>query len=437
MRRSPTAQATLDRLARVGVRLGLDTSRRLLAALGDPQTRFPVILVAGTNGKGSTAALMAAIAAAAGYRTGLYTSPHLEEVEERVRIDGLAISSGRLAELLDEVVGAAAAALEDPPTYFEALTALAFSHFSHEGVDLAVVEIGLGGRLDATNVCEPILSLVTEISLEHQQYLGSTLAEIAREKAGILRAGRPALAWVEDAEALRALEQAAGGGDVPLRSVASEVRWSVLRTDGWRGQEISLETPLASYCFRLPLLGRHQVKNAALATRAGEVLATLGFDRIDAARIAAGIAVCRWPGRLEAVAVGTGKTVLLDAAHNPAAVEVVCGFLDQRGSRFDLLFGVLEDKEFTAMLPPLAQRAARVTLTVPEEPRGLNPRALVPLVANADVEPEIDRALDRALSGDSPLLVVCGSIYLVGAVRRLLTRRFGLPEPAVSIPTGG
>ena len=216
-------QEILGRLEALGIRLGLESMRGLLAALGSPQLRFPAVLVAGSNGKGSTAALLAAMAGAAGYRTGLYTSPHLETVEERLRIDGRAVGGERLGELLEEVVACAERRLGHSPTYFEAVTAAAFLWFAAERVDLAVVEVGLGGRLDATNVCEPVLSLITSISLEHRELLGDTLAAIAREKAGILRAGRPALSWVEDREAAGALREVAAGLGAPLHTAESEV----------------------------------------------------------------------------------------------------------------------------------------------------------------------------------------------------------------------
>ena len=208
-----SAASELDRVLRrletFGVRLGLETTHRLLGALGEPQKDLRVVLVAGTNGKGSTAALLASMATTAGYRTGLYTSPHLESVEERWRIDGRAVSTDQLASTVTAVVAAAEDRLGYLPTYFEALTAAACLWFAKESVDLAVLEVGLGGRLDATNGTEPVLSLITEIGLEHQNYLGTTLSKIGREKAGIMRPGRDAIAWVERQEARAAIQQVA------------------------------------------------------------------------------------------------------------------------------------------------------------------------------------------------------------------------------------
>ena len=201
--------STLQRLETFGVRLGLETTRRLLKGLGDPQQSLRSVLVAGTNGKGSTAALLASMVTTAGYKTGLYTSPHLESVEERVRIDGSSIATRRLAETVATVVAVAEQTLGYLPTYFEALTSAAFRIFAEESVDLAVLEVGLGGRLDATNGAEPELSLITEIGLEHQEYLGESLGSIAREKAGILRSGRRAIAWVQRPAARDAIQEVA------------------------------------------------------------------------------------------------------------------------------------------------------------------------------------------------------------------------------------
>ena len=221
----PSTESILARLEIFGVRLGLERSRQLLDRLGDPQLDMPVILVAGTNGKGSTSALLASILGAAGYRVGLYTSPHLETVEERIRINGAAIDRRRLACLLEEVVEAGRLETGSPPTYFEALTAAAFVEFRDGAVDVAVMEVGLGGRLDATNVAEPVLSLITSIALDHQHVLGSTLALIAREKAGILRAGGPALCWVEADEARDALFERAAEIGAVVEDARLGVQW--------------------------------------------------------------------------------------------------------------------------------------------------------------------------------------------------------------------
>jgi dihydrofolate synthase / folylpolyglutamate synthase len=381
--------------------------------LDDPQLRVPTVLVAGSNGKGSTSALLAAMATAAGYRTGHYTSPHLQAVEERLVIDGRPISSEHLGDLLARFVD-----LE--PTYFEALTVAAFLWFAAEEVDLAVIEVGLGGRLDATNLCAPILSLITSISLEHQEFLGDTLAAIAKEKAGVFRPGRPALVWIDEEEPADAVRSAAAALGTELRFAAGLVRIEA-ETEGWSGQRVHLTTPAHSYDLRIALLGAHQQRNLALAVLAAETLAAGGFPRLDAGAITAGAAACRWPGRLEAIELPGGRRLLLDAAHNAEGAAALAGFLATLGRPVDLLFGVLTDKAAEEMLGLLAPHARNLILTAPPSPRATDPAALVPFLAGQPaipvlIEPDPEQALDRLLALEGEVAVVCGSIYLIGAL---------------------
>lgn len=421
----------LSRLETLGIRLGLEKARGLLAALGDPQHRFPAVLVAGTNGKGSTSALLAAMVRAAGYRTGLYTSPHLETVEERLRIDGRAVEPGRLRELLERIVGTAERDTGTPPTYFEALTIAAFLWFAEEEVDLAIVEVGMGGRLDATNTCDPILSVITPIAFDHREMLGDTLAAIAREKAGILRPGRPALAWIEEPEPAEAVRKSADLLGAHLAFAPDEVTIESVEPLGWEGQAVRLTTPVHRYDLRLALLGDHQAGNLGLAVRAAETLAGLGFDRIGAEAIAAGAAACRWPGRIEAVDLPGDRRVVLDAAHNESGAAVLAAFLERMGEPVDFLFGVLTDKEYTRMVELLAPHARSWVLTTPQSPRAKDPAELAALLPGRDVivEPDPERALDRTLALGGKTLVACGSIYLIGEIRKGLRARFGVPPP--------
>ena len=427
---APTA-AALGALERFGVRLGLETIRRLLSALGEPQRRFPAVLVAGTNGKGSTSALLASMLGAAGYRTGLYTSPHLEDVEERCRIDGVAVDGERLGAAVEAVLAAAQASLPSPPTYFEALTAAAFLLFAEDGLDLAVLEVGLGGRLDATNAAEPLLSVIAPIAFDHREHLGSTLDAIAREKAGILRAGRPAVVWQEAPEAAATVRAVAAHLGTPLRFANLDTTELRAAPNGLAGQRVRLRGRELDGELELGLLGAHQARNLALAAAAGVELRHLGFTGLDWAALERGARRCRWPGRLEPVALAGGRTVLLDGAHNPAGVAEVEAFLAQWGEPVDLLFGALADKEVGAMLPPLAARADRIVLTRPDSPRALAPADLRALLGGraAEVEEDPAASLGRALRAERPLLV-CGSLFLIGAVRRALRERFGVPPPA-------
>lgn len=433
---SGTAAATtrrlLGELEGAGVRLGLDAVRRLLEALGAPHRRLPHVLVAGTNGKGSTAALLHSILAAAGYRTGLYTSPHLENVRERVRIDGRAVSSRLLAATLQRVVSVAELEFGERPTYFEALTTVAFEVFAEE-TDIAVLEVGLGGRLDATNVGDPLLSLITEIGLDHQQFLGPDTRAIAREKAGIMRSGRPVLTAVtteKETLAAAALEVGARWVDALAGT----------RVTGGDAATLDIATPEATYRAALELPGAHQRRNLALAVRAAETLRSQGWHRITDQAIVDGVSGCRWPGRLERVALDEGREVLLDAAHNAQGAAALAGHLRRATHGRCLLFGALDDKDVAAILPPLAELADRVVLTAPPSPRALAPERLLDLLGDVPVtlEREPAAALEVALAGAERQVVVCGSIYLVGEVRRLLTRRFGRPTAAVALDlTGG
>lgn len=448
-----SAKAILSRLEMFGVRLGLDQSRRLLAALGAPHEGLPVVLVAGSNGKGSTAALLASIVGAAGYRVGLYTSPHLEEVEERIRINGCSIGPGELGSLLQRVVDAGMEKAGSPPTYFESLTVAAFVYFRRQAVDLAVMEVGLGGRLDATNVAEPMLSLITSIALDHQGVLGESLGEIAREKAGILRTGVPAASWVEAAEARAALTETAAELGVSLQDARQVSRWSEPEEDDSVEGCLVLETVSNRYRLEVKLAGEHQRRNVALAVVAAENLSRLGWRRIGSKSIERGIAACRWPGRLETVHVGDDQRVLLDCAHNQEAVALLRRHLESlstvrgddqvndtraHGVRFCLLFGALRDKAAKSMLETIARGASEVLLTAPRSPRALQPETVASVLAAKKVTlvPDSARALSLALESATRLTVVCGSLYLVGEVRQELRRRFALPQAAVEVRTG-
>jgi dihydrofolate synthase/folylpolyglutamate synthase len=412
--------------------------RELLARLGDPQRRFPAVLVAGSNGKGSTSALLAAMAGAAGYRTGLYTSPHLEIVEERLRMNGRAIGGDRLDELLAEVVSRAEQG--SGCTYFEAMTAAAFLWFAAEEVDLAVVEVGMGGRLDATNLCDPVLSLITSISLEHREHLGNTVAEIAREKAGILRPGRPALSWVEDQAAAAAIRAAAADTGALLHAADDEVAFAAGGVSGWEGQEVTLVTPAGRQKLWIRLPGRHQRRNLGLAVRGAELLSAAGFAALGPPAVAAGAAVCTWPGRAEVVPLPGGRRVLLDAAHNAEGAAVLAELLAAAlpaGSSIDMVFGVLTDKdagEMLALLLPLVRRLVLTTAPSPRARSGAELRALVGGSAGGGgevwVEEDPAGALQRALGMGGETLVICGSIFLVGELRRQLREHFGVPSPA-------
>ncbi len=420
----------VDALRRRGARYELGVMRRLLQALGSPQERLPVVLIGGTNGKGSVAALLSSITHGTGCRTGLYTSPHLESEEECFRIDGEAIAPDGLGELLSEVVAVAEAELGVEITYFEAFTAAALLWFNRQRVQLAILEVGLGGRLDATNCCEPVLSLVTTIDLDHTAELGPDLTSIALHKAGIFRAGRLAQVAASAQEAQQALAAEAARLGARLLEVKDAASWSC--ETGPQAPRMTLKTPRACYSLRPRLPGSHQGENLALAVLAAEALAELGRLHLTPDVVERAVGSCHWPGRLEWVRLPDGAEVLLDGAHNPGGARALRRYLRELGGPYDLLFGVFRDKELKGMFPALATGASRVVLTRAPGPRGASPEALRALLEPslaANIEPEIHRALEVALTGER-LLVVCGSLALVGAVRLQLRQAFGVPAPA-------
>ncbi|MEM8959931.1 MAG: Mur ligase family protein [Acidobacteriota bacterium] len=404
------------RAARV-IELGLERLRPVLRALDQPQDAMPVVLVTGTNGKGSTSALLASMVRAAGYRVGTFSSPSLGAAHEQITIDGAAIGREGLDRILDDIDQADPEPRLSP---FEALTAAAYVAFARAEVDLAVVEVGMGGARDATNVVTtPTLSVLTNVELDHQQWLGETRAAIAQEKAGVMRARRPAICgWLEpDAQAV--IRAAALFLAVPL-TVASDV---ITDLDGTgpplAAQEVTFSTPQRSYRLQLPLAGRHQRYNLALATLAAEQLATDGFTRLDANAIARGAASVHWPARLESFILGDSR-VVLDGAHNPASARALANTLESVS--YDLLFGTLADKDAAGMLAHLAPRAERVVLTRPDTPRTWDPETIRNAdksLTSATLISEPSQALDHLLDNAAPgtTIVATGSIAFVGQLR--------------------
>jgi len=409
------------------MRLGLAAIDAACGRLGRPERRVRSILVAGTNGKGSTAATLASIATAAGLRTGLYTSPHLIDVTERIRLGSEDLAAAELDAALAAVFDAADRPPEVPLTYFEALTAAAFEVFARREVDLAVLEVGLGGRHDATNVAPAAMSLVTSIGFDHMADLGPTLASIAREKAGVFRRGRPALVWADAEEARLALEESARSAGAPLHEVDREVRLAGVETD-WTGVRFRLETPVAAYALSTPLPGAHQARNAALAVRAAELLSD-EEPRLGGSAITAGVAAVRWPGRLERFRVGA-RTILLDGCHNAQGAAALARFLKDTGLRGELLFGVMEDKEIDEIGRILLPCASRVCFTAPAFERACPPdelrRRFEDLAPEATTAPSVAVALaERVAESRTEPIIVAGSLYLVGEARAwLVSGRF-------------
>jgi len=400
-------------------KFGLERIRAVLGALGNPQDRLNIVHVAGTNGKGSTCAMIEAGFRAAGLRTGLYTSPHLAETTERIRIDGRAVSAERFADAFNRVHVAveqllARETIDLHTTYFETVTAMALMIFAEDAVDRVVLEVGLGGRLDATNVVRPILAVVTPIDFDHEAYLGRGIESIAAEKAGILKPGVPAVFARQRAEAERVLDRRAAELQIPVtRAAAVPIQNVSLDSRGSRF-ELPGATPLSIRC---PLAGEHQIENAVTAALA---LLACGVDR---KAIESGIAAAHWPGRLEQVR--ERPAIILDGAHNPAAARALAAYIARfhAKARLRLIFGIMRDKsaaEIAAILFPLAWQ---VIVTAPKQSRALAPESLRAVTdhPNLHVAPTLEDAL-RLVEDASPdeVIFITGSLFLVAEARATL-----------------
>jgi len=418
----------LARLEFFGIKLGLDTIAAILAELELPHTKYPVIHLAGTNGKGSVAAMVSHALTVAGRRTGRYTSPHLVALEERFALDGRAVAASDLDRALHRVRGAVATlmergALDVDPTYFEITTAAAFEIFCNQRVDVAVVEVGLGGRLDATNVVAPAVTAITSIDLDHEAHLGPTLAAIATEKAGIIKPGVPVIVGALKPEALRAVATIAAAKGAPL--VASDGAEIDADSTGTGQYRVTVRTDRGTYGpVDLGLRGRHQIGNAVIAAL---VLERLPADlAIDRTAVETGLRDARWPGRLDLVAVG-GRTVLIDGAHNPAGARALASYLSEANPHgLPIVFGVMADKRAREMLAELLPFARPLIVTRAPGARAADPQTLASMFPDAPativVEPSIERALATAWSVNDAI-AVAGSLYLAGEVYRLLDVR--------------
>jgi dihydrofolate synthase/folylpolyglutamate synthase len=408
-----------------GMRPGLERIETLLDALGNPEARYTLVQVGGTNGKGSTAAMLAATLKAAGRRVGLYTSPHLVSFRERIRVDGEAIGEDDVADGFDAIATLVARV---DATMFEATTALALDHFARAAVDVAVLEVGLGGRLDATTVGLPAVSVIARIDLDHQEVLGPSLAAIAREKAAIIRAG-VAIASAQAPEAEAVLRERATATGVPLLLEGRELTVRVTARD-LSGQTLDLAGPgWRLEGARIPLLGTFQPSNALLAAAAAHMLNS-GPEAIRA-----GLARARWPGRFEVLRYHD-RQVVLDGAHNPAAARALAASLAEwfGDAAVTLIFGALRDKDAAGMLAPLAERARRVILTPSSSPRTAAPEALREHVPAGSARVETAASPGEALAlaeraPRTPILCVAGSLSLVGDVLRLASGGADNPCP--------
>ena len=436
----PDVQEYLESLSRFGMHFGLGRVKTLLSGLEDPQLAYPAVHVNGTNGKGSVCKMLACILQEAGYRTGLYMSPHLERFNERISVDGADISDNDLEEAVSKVRPVVDAMAREGKgqqcTYFEATTAVAFEHFRKVGVDMAVIEVGLGGRLDATNVIDPLLSIITNISLEHTDVLGKTVEKIAQEKAGIIKNGRPVVTGARDCKAVKVIRKAAAINKAPFYMMQREVRRRP-KSRSLVGQGFGLYTDREAYRELFsPMVGRFQLENAALALLSAEILESSGLT-ISPEHIRKGIARAKLPGRMEFASVR--PAILLDSAHNPDAARLVSEELEDLKKiagwdKVHLLFGILADKDLAGVLEPLLAQSDTLTYTKPSTDRALDiGRASDQVEKLAEASDKRDvtfmREPDKALHSlmkracGKDLIFVTGSMYLVGEIRGELRKR--------------
>jgi dihydrofolate synthase / folylpolyglutamate synthase len=422
--------------------------RALALRMGEPQKKFASVHIAGTNGKGSTAAMVEKILRCAGFKTGLYTSPHLERINERIRVNGIEINDAEFAAAFTRLHGLIEAMLSTGdlaahPTYFECVTAMALDVFAREDVGFTVLEVGMGGRLDSTNIVTPEVAVITQIAFDHESFLGHSIAEIAGEKAGIIKAGVPVVSAAENPEARVVIWRRAGEMKAPLVEIDAAYRVEKLHAeDGFYSATVAelgasadqkeaksaqAGTPVLPLPRRielkLGLAGRYQVRNAVTALAIARMLAGREFTITDA-HIAEGIARVQWQGRLERIA--EQPAVFLDGTHNAAGARELAAFWDEQlaGRRIHLVYGSVRDKSVDEIAGLLFPRAARVTVTAPGQPRALSADALAEmtrhLAPQMDVVPDASEAVARAIESAAreDVVFVTGSLYLVGEISK-------------------
>lgn len=421
MREYSNALDYLYNLEKFGIVFGLENITWILDLIGNPEHSFHTVHVGGTNGKGSVACMISAILMDAGYRVGRYTSPHLVSFTERIAINDEPITENDVVDLTAYIREKTEG--EDRNrffTFFDFTTALAFEYFSREKTDISVVEVGLGGRLDSSNVIHPLVSVITNVAFDHMDYLGETIEEIATEKAGIIKDRVPVVTGA-DGIALRIIEETAREHKSPVYLMGRDFMCRKVKEQRCSYSGPGKELP----DLFVNLKGDHQLTNAALALCATEVLSSEKFTMDDASMCRA-LATLRWPGRLEVVK--ERPLVVLDAAHNPHGVHSLAGFMDMNftGRRKIVIFGVMKDKEYEKMLKELRPRADVLILTRPETERALSPDRLKAALPHSVVTRDVRSALDTAkkMAGDNDVIVVTGSFYTVGEARTLVDEIF-------------
>ncbi len=405
-----------------GIHLGLERINQLLANLNNPHQQFPIIHVAGSNGKGSVCAYLSSILTEAGYKVGRYTSPHLIDWTERICINELPISIDTFTNIILQVQAAITENSDDSPTQFEVITAAAWLYFAQEKVDLAVIEVGLGGRLDATNVCDAtIASIITSISREHWQVLGPTIAHIAGEKAGILKPNCPAIIGLVPPEAKQVVADRIEQLNCPAIWVQPAIKIGS-REWGVGSGESSEFLEWAEYQgikYPLPLLGEIQLTNSAIAISTIQLLQTQGWH-ISEDAIISGMAKTKWPGRLQWI-TWQNHRILIDGAHNPDAAKALRHYVDTFNTPITWVMGMLSTKDHSDIFQALLRSNDRLYLVPVPEPNSANPeqlkaiaKTICPEITQCSTYPNIENALHTATNNHNNLIVICGSLYLIG-----------------------
>ena len=406
-------------LRRFGIKFSLFNIASILKRLDNPQNGFSCIHIAGTNGKGSIASALSSILQLSGYKVGLYTSPHLVKFNERIRINNIPISDKKVVESYKAVNKVIQNDLK--ATFFELTTAMALYEFNRQKVDWAVIEAGMGGRLDATNIIKPVISIISNISVEHQRYLGNTIGQIASEKGGIIKKSVPVITGVKQNKAISVLKKMAAEQSAPFYRLGNEFR--IRRNKDKTFSYFGIDTVWRN--MRTGLLGNHQIDNAAIVTAACEILnqnkTNLSFQNIKQ-----GLAQNRWPGRLEIVS--SSPLILLDGAHNLIATRCLAKFLSENLAKrkITLVTGIMDDKPYAAMLACLLPLCNKVILTRPKIDRALSPERLLPaakkIIQDIEIIPDVGNAIKYAIKTASVNDTICiaGSLYLVGEAKEAL-----------------
>ncbi|MEW6675038.1 MAG: folylpolyglutamate synthase/dihydrofolate synthase family protein [Nitrospirota bacterium] len=430
----------LYNLQKHGIKFGLDNIIRLMSVLDNPHKSFLSVHVTGTNGKGSTSAIIASILKTAGLRVGLFTSPHLVSFTERVRINDEEITEDEVVGLTEEIreksLKLKARSSDFSPTFFEVVTAMAFMYFKRGKIDIAIIEVGMGGRLDATNIIIPEVSVITSISYDHKEFLGNTLKEIANEKAGIIKDGIPVVISSQYPDVLKLIEVKAEGKNTKVYLYGRDFS-SVLRREDLSGIHFDYwsKDSFTIHDLHLPLIGEHQMQNASVAIKTVELINTRYSLLVTSHFIREGLENVRWPGRLEIIK--EDPPILIDGAHNPAAAEVLSKALKKnflrKYKRIILVLGIMGDKDIRGIMDPLLPLASEVILTSPAYSRSASPYKLVDIAASlgfSDVRtaPTVMDAIEMAknsslITHHSSLIVVTGSFYTIGEAKEAIGQK--------------